>query len=463
MRLESCIFDPTVTADVVSDTGTASPRRKLDCMTMEEFSCGSELTHGSCVVLAGGMAAAMRRRRGKVASGGGLASSMDSCNDDGSEQDSMLAILDEARTAAKPASDRSVVPFLVEGDVTHLVIPSTSTAARPLSSRGCRTKPTALPESRVEIKASPRQNNSISRPQSAALVGSESSVISYATNASFKVAPASTPEDPSKALDSSSDSSEESDGSALLRRNRMGRSIVHRDLVRREYFDTDIVDRVHTSRSVGVDSEKIAVNAQERRRLVATLAEGSSVPLAAPQGLSPDGQTGNRLFKPSTAMKAGRSMGFDLTSSLVAIDQWVRDVESDEEDKDEGVVGQATKINGTEKEQVVLSRQDILMLCSSSSSGGRVQNVREDEEGDNDLEQDTWTSDEDEEQTQQYLRDKTKATTTAMIKESRVVKGKRPVGTVGKLMAATKTGRQDKSKDFDLLSAEAWILDDERY
>ena len=89
------------------------------------------------------------------------------------------------------------------------------------------------------------------------------------------------------------------------------RSVVHRDIVRRNY-----------DRSDAGDSEAIAVNGCSRRELITGI-----TPPGASSSNSPSlGKKG----RASGAARAGRSLGFDLGSSLAAIDQWVQDLDPED-------------------------------------------------------------------------------------------------------------------------------------
>ena len=97
---------------------------------------GSELTHGSTVVLAGNMAAAMRKRRGTASTsrdGGnddvcGVGGGVGASNCDGSS--STLEVLDLALTGAASSPGGLSSPFLGEGDVTATVMGKTFPASQ---------------------------------------------------------------------------------------------------------------------------------------------------------------------------------------------------------------------------------------------------------------------------------------------------------------------------------------------
>ena len=111
--------------------------------------------------------------------------------------------------------------------------------------------------------------------------------------------------------------------------------------------------------------QDIAVNGEARRaminRCVSGGADGSSSVSSSSSGR-----------KTRLNQKAGKTLGFDLASSLAAIDQWVAEVDSEgsgDETSEVSRPGSQMQM-GLQKEEEVLSRAKILSMCHNSSGSG---------------------------------------------------------------------------------------------
>ena len=422
---------------------------------------GSELTHGSAVVLAGNVAAAMRKRRSskQPAAGGGPSSSSGSSSSGGSGSgsggggtvSSTLEILDFAlKGRVSGASDGMSSPYLGEGDVTASVMGSMYPTSQALSlsmslieSGGPRMDPSvspsiigasaARPKWRSENEASysfdaeevggylqsvnawgsrprsavpssmrgswmageggtihegegdddpahsPRQRNG-SRPQSAAGDGRSRATPS----APFKVAvdaadlrqfrerihvsarqgptdkattvfhDGNKPKAVNKKGSKRVDDDDEDDGGDLVddanarteqdgHHARFGtKSYIHKDIVVRGAYDES---------DEGGDGEGIAVTHSARTRLMSASGRrpaAQDAPLLPAPSASPASSSAPpaRPAQPSApaaasrtvASIAGISLGFDLKGSLAAIDQWVEDMDSDDDSDEPGLL-----------------------------------------------------------------------------------------------------------------------------
>lgn len=110
---------------------------------------GSELTHGSAIVLAGNVAAAMRKRR----VGG------DSLNDSSllhDDNETTLDILDNALRAKTPTtrSHADKVSFVAEGDITEIVLGSPQRKPQLVSSPTRSTTGKAAPTGKGSVSMS---------------------------------------------------------------------------------------------------------------------------------------------------------------------------------------------------------------------------------------------------------------------------------------------------------------------
>lgn len=445
---------------------------------------GSELTHGSAVVLAGNVAAAMRKRRsskqpaaggsgpGSSSSSGGSGRSGGGGNSSGTGS-STLEILDFALTGrVAGGSDGVSSPYLGEGDVTASVMgsmyptshalslsmsliesggprmdpsvsPTTSgaSAARPkwrseneasysfdaedvggylqsVNARGSRPR-SAVPssmrgswmageggtihetEGEDHPSHSPRQRNG-SRPQSAAGDGRSRATPS----APFKVAvdaadlrqfkdrihisarqgpsdkattvfhdgnkPKAVNKKGSKRID---DDEEDEDGSSVDDANaRSEQDGHHARFGTKSYIHKDIMVRgPNDETDEGGDVEGIAVTHAARTRLMSASGRrpaSQDGPLPAPASSSSSAAPARPAQPPAPASRtvasiAGISLGFDLKGSLAAIDQWVEDMDSDD-DSDEPELLEAER--GVDRDRPGVS--DVESARSNSSRAG---------------------------------------------------------------------------------------------
>lgn len=148
-RLEMSIMDGCGYGDACDAVMSAVGNKPLTS-SIDSIDSGSELTHGSSVSLAGGMAAAMRKRR---AAGSGSTKAND-------EEHSALNVIDgAARHNVHKGTAVSGAGYFDEGDVTAYYLP-VSDATPPSSARSKQT-PT--------FASSPRRKGSNSRGDSIAV------------------------------------------------------------------------------------------------------------------------------------------------------------------------------------------------------------------------------------------------------------------------------------------------------
>lgn len=441
---------------------------------------GSELTHGSAVVLAGNMAAAMRKRRVGGDSANGL-----SVED---EKETALDMLDSALRAKTPTtrSSSDKVSFVAEGDITEIVLGSPQrkphiamSPARPLgsgkagphsgistsfevdpsltASSSSRRPKSAFSGSSLRHSdktyeatavstgksppekdehhraASPRQRNS-SRPQSAAVSPAEVSSLFNDRNLPFVISRATLRDG-----DDGEDDSEEDDTPRVKRdilvkrevketpRDKLAAkgatgSLVHQNMVRR--FKTDakpagprptsgggsssllkvplpsIGDDFHISDESDED-EDLAVTHSERMKFMAkkddkgaSLNRSRQATLKKLQGQMTDGsvhvgastmeaesrQTSLRSSPSASvtqlAVSGGggdkstsveKQLGFNLAGSLAAIDRWVQDVDSGDDETETDGEKEGTSLGRTEEWRVDQRRPG---TASSLSTGG---------------------------------------------------------------------------------------------
>lgn len=453
---------------------------------------GSELTHGSTVVLAGNMAAAMRKRRG-TASTSGDAGNDDVCGGSGSNgvgvgigvgggvgasncggSSSTLEVLDLALTGAVSSPGGLSSPFLGEGDVTATVMgkmfptsqamalamlsvsdaevsssadaeaasngpridPSLSPVAAgqrsrqlnrreggsaamstssfdaeskdfpdgvgsyltSISSRGSRPK-SAVPSSMrggwvgpplgpgMDVAAleslgvssreqlSPRQRNG-SRPQSAAaatratpsapfkvevaVVKDKTASVFHEGNKAKTVNKKGAPRINEDRDDDLFENEGNDVGSSSRNRNtptssRFGtKSYVHKDLVWR---GDDVDD----------DDEGIAVTRVARQELMSASGRRTSGPGSA--GVVSDIHLSHHSTSSRTvASMAGVSLGFDLKGSLAAIDQWVEEMDSDDDDGSDH--DDDDDVGDEENDVEVVDKGNTGPACTKKSSPG---------------------------------------------------------------------------------------------
>lgn len=420
---------------------------------------GSELTHGSAVVLAGNMAAAMRKRRVGGDSANGLLVE--------DEKETALDMLDSALRAKTPTtrSSSDKVSFVAEGDITEIVMGSPQrkphiamSPARPLgggkaghhmgvstsfevdpasSSSSRRPKsafsgsslrhsdktyeatalsPSKSPPEKDERQraASPRQRNS-SRPQSAAVSPAEVSSLFNDRNLPFVISRATLRDGDDGEEDSEEDDTprvkrdilvkrevKETPRDKLAAKGATG-SLVHQNMVRR--FKTDakpagprptsgggssslvkmplpsIGDDFHISDESDED-EDLAVTHSERLKFmakkddkVASLNRSRQATLKKLQGLTTDSNVTMEGESTQTSLRSSPSasvtqlaasaaggdkstsvekqLGFNLAGSLAAIDRWVQDVDSgdDESEADGEKEGSSGRVDAWRVEQ----------------------------------------------------------------------------------------------------------------
>lgn len=410
---------------------------------------GSELTHGSTVVLAGNVAAAMRKRRG---------SNKASDNAAPESIPSTLDMLDLALVRDDKGSIGGVSsPFMGEGDVTASVLGSMHPASQavslamlslgegvvtgprieqslsPTSGRGVRggagtarfnsrdgqsasmsfdlesrdlgegvdgflasinargSRPkSAVPSSmrgswvggaadtlEDQPHPSPRQRN-CSRPQSACTAGLNHRLENATPSAPFKVevavvkdkaatvfhegnkAKATNKKGTRRIDDDDRTDTFDDDGDDLINEqnkiaapSRFGtKSYIHRDIVRRGSDDGDI--------------EGIAVTRAAREELMSL--SGRWAPMTNVS------QAPTR----TVASIAGTALGFDLKGSLAAIDQWVGEMDSDEDEEESGselsLIGPGSDPN--QKKRPGSSDRDSFGLTNPSSRTGSAGSSR---------------------------------------------------------------------------------------
>lgn len=418
---------------------------------------GSELTHGSAIVLAGNVAAAMRKRR----VGG------DSLNDSSllhDDNETTLDILDHALRAKTPTTRSHVdkVSFVAEGDITEIVLgspqrkpqlassPVRSTAGKashsgkgsvsisfdadgPMHSANRRPKTafsgTSLrssdkgyehqssnsntPEKHLKDDNrphSPRQKNS-SRPQSATVSPAEVTSLFNDRNLPFVVS-----RDTFR-IHGDEDSEEdeiprtrdivvkreikETPRDKLAAKGSSG-SLVHQNMVRRFKGSDGATSSTTTAEtllkkplpSIGDDfhisddsdeDEELAVNHSDRLRFmiskkddkIAALNKSRQATLKKLQGQSivdqqdEEGESsitqskdrttprqsipGNANEKVSTSVE--KKLGFNLAGSLAAIDRWVQDVDSGEDESESENYHSKNIPNVTDKSTVAMGRE----------------------------------------------------------------------------------------------------------
>ncbi len=388
----------TIHSNEVGDNSSSSSsivnEKRKEEIPSSLLETGSELTHGSTVVLAGNVAAAMRRRK----------------IENNKEHD--------------PNGTSDMVPFFSEGDITDLH-KGKSNKLNDINEekvKQIKQRPmSAITTSRSEVPASISTNT---RPQSA--VGRSRSSNQF-NSAPFKVSSGNCNnnlEKPLTFLPNVSVSSAE--------KVNKGSSIIHKDIVIRHHNDDS--DSNSDSNS---DDEYIGVSHASRHRLMTsqTRRQGKTTKVvnstpptstvkninATPSSIGDESSinfSNNDISMISTPEhpiirisnqslsvdidalipsndQYGMSLGFNLQGSLAAINQWVDDMDSDDENNHDTpgkssisqIIAKYKKkeeadlninvINSNESSsgQRVLSREKIISMCNGTSSTSTAVNT----------------------------------------------------------------------------------------
>jgi hypothetical protein len=367
--------------------------KRKDEISSSLLETGSELTHGSTVVLAGNVAAAMRRRK------------------------------TENTKDLDPSGNNDVIPFFSEGDITdlHKCRTHNLNEINEAKVKQIKQRPmSAITTTRSEVHS----NSSNIRPQSAA---GRSRNPNQCNSAPFKVSSGNSSnnsEKPLTFLPNVSISSAE--------KVTKGSSIIHKDIVIRHHNDDS--DSNSDSNS---DDEYIGVSHASRHRLMTsqsrrqgkiTTVTTSTPPAssvkninATPSSIGDDSsinfsnndisifstpdhpilRISNQLL--TTDIDAlipsndqyGMSLGFNLQGSLAAINQWVDDMDSDDENKpdspDKNPISRIiAKYKKSEEAEIniisindassggqrVLSREKIISMCNGNTTNASNNNEK---------------------------------------------------------------------------------------
>jgi hypothetical protein len=482
LRLDDTTFDRTVPErnDDSRKSSGPSPTKTPSCTFPDT---GSDLTHGSAIVLAGNVAAAMRKRR---VGGDSLTESSLVVED----SETTLDVLDSALRAKTPTTrtNSDKISFVVEGDITDILVVSPKTKpqpemspARPLSKSSAQAQPqnvsmslendssairrpkTAFSGSSLRDSdnsydhlvnrvntpekqrqeytcvISPRQRNS-SRPQSAAVSPEEVNSLFYERNLPFVV---SRDEFLSFVNEDSDEDEHQRPNDINIKKEVKGMpqsnmfakrctgSLAHQNMVRRfkrnennnslsesqttpskllKHSLPSIGDDFHISEGSN-DEEGIAIAHSERLRFMvaekddtlakmnksrqATLRKLQGQVLDNCETMNADSSSSRKpIDDKMTAKKASamsgasnvassveKKLGINLAGSLAAIDRWVQDVDSGEDESEaeqsravastilrtETTVTDAGSARPPTGKEKILSRDAIFNLCWNTS------------------------------------------------------------------------------------------------